>query len=202
MKENSFRPLSPRFTEALSYATILHANQRRKGTTIPYVSHLLAVAAIVLEYGGVEDEAIAALLHDAIEDQGGVATRDVILSRFGEEVAAIVDGCTDADTLPKPPWRQRKDAYIAHIGCASPSIRLVSAADKLANARSLVKDYRQVGDNLWDKFNASREDTLWYYRALVTAFQTTGSTPLIDELDRTVSELERLTASFSRLPQT
>lgn len=186
--------LSLRFDEAFAYASRLHACQVRKGSDIPYLSHLLAVTAIVLECGGGEDEAIAALLHDAIEDQGGPATRDEIRRRFGEHVVAIVDGCTDAETVPKPPWRQRKEAYVAHVGDASPSVRLVSAADKLHNARSILVDYRQLGEALWDRFRGGRDGTLWYYRALVDAFRAKEFTPLVEELERTVGELERLAA--------
>ena len=186
---------SPRLDEAFAFASRLHAGQVRKGTTIPYLSHLLAVTAIVLECGGGEDEAIAALLHDAIEDQGGSAIRAEIRHRFGEHVVAIVDGCTDAETVPKPPWRQRKEAYVAHVGDASPSVRLVSAADKLHNARSILADYRRFGEALWDRFRGGRDGTLWYYRALVDAFRAVESTPLIEELERTVRELERLAAA-------
>ena len=184
--------LSSRFEEALLFATKLHAGQLRKGTTIPYVAHLLAVTAIVLENGGNEDEAIAALLHDAIEDQGGDATRQEIRRRFGNTVVAIVDGCTDSDVYPKPPWRARKEAYIAHLRGASPSVRLVSAADKLHNARAVLADYRTMGETLWLRFHGGREGTLWYYRAVADALHTSGRTPLIDELERVVSELEQL----------
>src|SRR5947199_8691848 len=133
--------LTTRFEEALIYATRLHASQSRKGSTTPYIAHLLAVTALVLENGGNEDEAIAALLHDAIEDQGGASTREEIRRHFGDAVVAIVDGCTDTEVMPKPPWRGRKEAYIAHIRHASPSVRLVSAADKLHNARTILADY-------------------------------------------------------------
>ncbi len=187
--------LSERFTAALTYATQLHANQVRKGSGIPYITHLLGVASIALEYGANEDEAIAALLHDAIEDQGGAATREEIRRRFGDNVTAIVDGCTDSDTTPKPPWRQRKEAYIAHLATASHSVLLVSAADKLYNTRSILKDYRIVGESVWERFQGGgKEGTLWYYRSLVIAFYQTGTTPLIEELERVVSELEMLVA--------
>lgn len=186
--------LSSRFDEALVYARQIHATQVRKGTNVPYVAHLLAVTAIVLEHGGGEDEAIAALLHDAIEDQGGFATRDEIRRRFGDNVVAIVVGCTDAETIPKPPWRERKEDYVAHIAVASPSVRLVSAADKLHNARSILADYRRLGEALWSRFNGGRAGTLWYYRSLIDAFRSVQSSPLLEELDRTVSELERLVA--------
>lgn len=184
--------LSPRFEDALTFATRLHTGQVRKRTTVPYISHLLAVTAIVIEQGGDEDEAIAALLHDAVEDQGGPPTREEIRIRFGETVVAIVDGCTDADTIPKPPWQERKGAYIAHVRHASPSIRLVSAADKLHNARAILLDYRQLGEALWGRFMGGRVGALWYYRALADAFREIESTPLTGELDRTVRELEQL----------
>lgn len=184
--------LSERFTEALTFATQLHATQIRKGSGIPYIAHLLGVASIALEYGANEDEAIAALLHDAIEDQGGAATREEIRRRFGDNVTEIVDGCTDSDTTPKPPWRQRKEAYIAHIATASPSVRLVSSADKLYNAGSILKDYRVVGESLWERFKGGKDGSLWYYRSLVEAFRKAGSTPLIEELDRVVSQIEQL----------
>jgi (p)ppGpp synthase/HD superfamily hydrolase len=186
--------LSARFREGLVFAAELHADQRRKGTEVPYVAHLLGVASIALEHGADEDEAIAALLHDAVEDQGGPTTREEIRRRFGERVAAIVDGCTDADTIPKPAWRERKETYIAHIPNASPSTLLVSAADKLHNARAILVDYRVAGESLWTRFKGGRDGTLWYYRALLRAFQNTGRAPrpLIEELDRVVSELERL----------
>lgn len=184
--------LSQRFTDALTFATTLHANQIRKGSGVPYISHLLGVTSIALEHGANEDEAIAALLHDAIEDQGGAAIREEIRRRFGDTVTEIVNGCTDADTTPKPPWRQRKEAYIAHIPTASNSVRLVSAADKLHNARSILTDYHIVGEAVWERFQGGREGTLWYYRSLVVAFRQAGSSPLIDELDRVVLELEEL----------
>ncbi len=190
--------LSNRFTEALVYATELHANQKRKGGKVPYISHLLTVASVVLEYGGNEDEAIAALLHDAVEDQGGPATREVIRQKFGENVAAIVDGCTDSDVTPKPPWRPCKEEYINHIPTASASVRLVSAADKLHNAWSILKDYRIEGETVWNKFNGGKAGTLWYYRALVSAFRQVESHPLVDELDRVVTKLEYLVAKNSK----
>jgi len=184
--------MNRRFEDALVYATRLHADQKRKGTGIPYVAHLLAVAGIVLSYGGAEDEAIAALLHDAIEDQGGDATRREIGARFGPVVAEIVEGCTDTDQDPKPPWRPRKETYIQHVRNASPSVRLVSAADKLDNARAILRDYRAVGEEVWKRFTGGREGTLWYYRALVQAFREAGSNPLVDELDRVVAEIQHL----------
>lgn len=184
-----------RFTEALSYATELHQEQIRKGTDIPYISHLLAVASLVLENGGKEDEAIAALLHDAIEDQGGDATRQEIRKRFGEQVASIVDGCTDAEVTPKPPWRKRKEAYVAHLREAPPSVRLVSAADKLHNLRSILMDFRKEGEKLWDRFNASKEESLWYYGEIVSILKAQGPEHLADELERTLEILKEIASS-------
>jgi GTP pyrophosphokinase len=185
-------PLTSRFETALAFAARLHGGQVRKGTPIPYVAHLLAVAGLVIEHGGDEDEAIAALLHDAVEDQGGAHARDMIRRLFGERVLAIVEGCTDADVLPKPPWRARKEAYLAHLPEASASVRLVSAADKVHNVRAIVFDLRRLGDSLWGRFNGGREGTLWYYRALVDRFAASGPADLAAELRRAVEEMERL----------
>jgi GTP pyrophosphokinase len=188
--------LTPRYEEALVYAVQKHATQVRKATSIPYAAHLLAVSSIVLEQGGNEDEAIAALLHDAIEDQGGVKTGDEIRAKFGDEVHAIVVGCTDADVTPKPPWRERKEHYIAHVAHAAEAVKLVSAADKLHNARSIVADFRAMGDALWERFKGGKEGTLWYYRALVRAYRegqpSERVSRLVSELDRVVAEMERL----------
>ncbi len=182
-----------RFEDALVYAHQLHAHQKRKQTDIPYISHLLAVTAIVIENGGTEDEAIAALLHDAIEDAGGDAVRHEIRVRFGERVLTIVEGCTDADEWPKPPWLARKQAYIEHLRAEpDPSIRLVSLADKVHNVQSILRDYRVVGDRVWERFTGKRDGSVWYYRSLLQVFQAGGSSPLIDEFARLVSELEQL----------
>lgn len=184
--------LSHRFEEALTWATQLHASQERKGTGIPYVSHVLAVAAIALEHGATENEAIAALLHDAVEDQGGARTLAEIETRFGTEVAGIVSGCSDTDTIPKPPWRERKEAYVAHLTEASKSVRLVSASDKLHNARAILSDLRLIGEALWGRFSGGRDGTLWYYRALAEAFRIHGPARLASELGLVVREIERL----------
>ena len=187
--------LSTRFQDALTYAAELHKEQLRKGSDVPYVAHLLAVASIALQQGASENEAIAALLHDAVEDQGGAATREEIRKRFGEEVALIVDGCTDTDVTPKPPWRQRKEAYIRHVRDASESVRLVSASDKVDNARAILRDYRQHGEQVWDRFKGGKAGILWYYRSLIEAFTAAGTNPLVEELDRIVSEIERMAAA-------
>jgi GTP pyrophosphokinase len=195
--------LSSRFTDAFAYARELHAEQMRKGTAVPYLAHLMHVAAVVIEHGGTEDEAIAALLHDAVEDQGGPPTLRAIIERFGEDVGAIVSGCSDTDVVPKPPWRERKERYIAHVRTTARSVRLVSAADKLHNARSILADYRVLGDALWSRFSGGKDGTLWYYRALLEAYQSAPGEPipaaLTAELDRVVSELERLAAGVQKL---
>lgn len=191
----------PRFDAALRYASRLHRGQTRKGTPTPFITHLLAVAAVVGEYGGGEDDVIAALLHDAVEDQGGRATLAAIRERFGPNVAAIVLDCSDTDITPKPPWCARKVAYLEHIRALSPSALLVSAADKLHNARSVVADLRMHGDALWGRFNAPKDAQLWYYVRLVDAFRErcaalrqSGAAVerhghLLDELGRVVDEM-------------
>jgi (p)ppGpp synthase/HD superfamily hydrolase len=184
--------LSPKFEEALVYATRVHGGQLRKKTKIPYIGHLLGVTAIALEYGANETEAIAALLHDAVEDCGGAERQREIEEKFGKEVGAIVAGCTDTDQTPKPPWRERKEKYIAHLKSASASTRLVSASDKLHNARAILHNLREDGDEIWSRFKGGKEGTLWYYRSLVTAFRAHGDSALLDELARVVSEIERI----------
>jgi GTP pyrophosphokinase len=187
--------LSSRFESALVFAARLHATQTRKAAGVPYVAHLLGVAAIALEHGADEDAAIAALLHDAVEDQGGASTRAVIRRCFGDAVAAIVDGCTDADTEPKPPWRQRKESYLAHLRTAPAAVRLVSASDKLHNARAILADLRARGSRAFGIFRGGKDGTLWYYRSLVEIFRQTSTVPpLTEELARVVAEIERLAA--------
>jgi (p)ppGpp synthase/HD superfamily hydrolase len=187
--------LSTRFEEALAYAAHLHAGQTRKGSDIPYIGHLLGVTSIVIQYGGDEDQAIAALLHDAAEDQGGRDTLAQIRGRFGDAVADIVAGCTDSWTTPKPPWQARKEAYIAHLAHASQAELLVASADKLHNARTILSDYRVVGEAVWDRFTGRKTGTLWYYHALVDVLRTHYPSPVVEELARVVSELDALVAS-------
>jgi (p)ppGpp synthase/HD superfamily hydrolase len=179
------RLLSPAFNEAVSWALDLHANHLRKGTAIPYVSHLMAVTANVLEAGGTETEAMAAILHDAVEDTA--ATVEDVRERFGDEVAGIVDGCSDADVIPKPPWKARKLAYIEHLKEASESVLIVSMADKYHNANAILKDYREIGEELWNRFNGGREGSLWYYEELAKVI-----TP------RATGRLERLGKAFEK----
>lgn len=194
--------LTERFADACAFALDLHASQKRKGTSIPYSSHLLAVASLVLEHGGDEDQAIAALLHDTLEDQGhhfpgGPAVlRAELARRFGAPVLAIVEACTDTQQMPKPPWRARKEAYLAHLPQAPLPVLRVSAADKLHNARSILSDYRLVGETLWERFSADREQLLWYYRGLLAAFRQAGApVGLVSELGFTLGLLEDLIAA-------
>jgi (p)ppGpp synthase/HD superfamily hydrolase len=185
--------LSPRFEQALQYACMLHNGQVRKGTRVPYVSHLLSVAALALEYGADEDEAIAALLHDAVEDAGGQARLLDLRARFGERVADIVSGCTDTDKQPKPPWDKRKEAYIKGLAQKSPSAHLVSCCDKLHNVRSIIADLRTAGGDAFAKFTGGKAGTLWYYQSLLAEYRRLHVTPrLVEELDRAVAEMVRL----------
>lgn len=185
--------LSPRFEQALTYACILHSGQVRKRTEVPYISHLLSVASLALEYGADEDEAIAALLHDAVEDAGGKPREADLRQRFGNRVADIVVGCTDTDEFPKPPWLERKKTYIEHLQNASASARFVSCCDKLHNARSIVSDLRQHGEQTWAKFNGGREGSLWYYETLAGEYRRLNvCPPLVDELSRTVALMREL----------
>jgi (p)ppGpp synthase/HD superfamily hydrolase len=173
--------LTSRSETALDFAFQLHKNQYRKGSNIPYISHLLAVTAIVIENGGSENEAIAALLHDAVEDQGGYDTLHKIHELFGSEVAEIVEGCTDAFTDPKPEWEGRKKAYLKKLKQSSDSILLVSLADKIHNARSLLRDLQSKEEDIWIIFNGGKEGTLWYYQSLVKIFNTSPYSYLATE---------------------
>jgi (p)ppGpp synthase/HD superfamily hydrolase len=181
--------LTKRFEDALVYTAVIHAAQRRKKTNIPYISHLLAVASLTLEHGGDEDQTIAALLHDAAEDQGGEERLADIRARFGDRVADIVKDCTDSWVEPKPPWRPRKEAYLASLPNKSPDSLLVSLADKTHNARAIVADLRVRGDELWDRFTGGRDGSIWYYEALAEAFASALPGPLSDELGRTVQAM-------------
>jgi (p)ppGpp synthase/HD superfamily hydrolase len=194
--------LSAKFETALVYATRVHGGQLRKKTRIPYIAHILGVTAIAMEYGATETEAIGALLHDAVEDCGGAKRLRDIERKFGKAVAKIVDGCTDTDQMPKPPWLARKKAYIAHLRHAPVSTQIVSAADKLHNLRAILMDYRTERDKLWSRFNGGKEGTLWYYAALVEAFPGGKRlTPLLTEIDRTLTTLEALANNRRRVKE-
>jgi (p)ppGpp synthase/HD superfamily hydrolase len=180
-----------RFAAAMAYAHQVHHGQRRKGTGIPYMAHILGVAALALEYGADEEEAIAALLHDAAEDGGGEARLAEIRARFGDIVGDIVLGCSDSlveDPEDKLPWRERKENYLAHLEHASASVCLVSAADKLHNVRSIIRDYHEHGDAIWDRFQGRRDGTLWYYETvadrLIRRHRTQLTRDLQDDVDR------------------
>lgn len=184
--------LGDRFANALVYATQLHSEQRRKVSGVPYIAHLLSVTALVLEDGGTEDEAIAALLHDAIEDQGGAPIREAIRKQFGDAVVSIVDGCTEWDTPPKPPWKERKLRYLERLQQSPLSVQRVSLADKLHNVRSLLLDWRQLGDRVWDSFSQGRDETIWFYRELTQVYNDIHTSGLMLEFAQTVDELEQL----------
>ncbi len=185
-----------RFDEALAMASELHRHQMRKGKDVPYITHLLGVASLVGANGGDEDQVIAGLLHDAIEDcvdeVPDVAAR--IERRFGSRVLSIVDGCTDAYEMPKPPWKERKIAYLAHLRELpdDSAIYLVSLADKVHNARAIVADLGRVGDALWDRFNAGRRGSLWYYDALAEIFADQHPGYLADELSACVRKMNAI----------
>ncbi len=175
--------LGHRFTEALCWANQLHVEQRRKASGAPYVSHVLAVASLVIENGGSEDESIAALLHDAAEDCGGEQTLRRICDHFGSSVADIVLGCSDTIESPKPPWRQRKESHLLQLATAQPSIQLVSIADKLHNLRTTLHQYVADGEPSWSHFHGGRKGTLWYYEEIVRIFQSSRAPrPLVIEL--------------------
>jgi (p)ppGpp synthase/HD superfamily hydrolase len=191
--------LGDSFDRALLLATDHHRRQLRKGTQIPYVSHLLAVASLVLEMGGSETEAIGALLHDAVEDGGGPPMLERIRDEFGEDAARIVAANSDSDAEPKPPWLRRKQDYIAAIAHKQPDELRVSLADKLHNARAILLDYRTHGDALWSRFKSGEGASIrWYYRSLYEAFAARRdalgerAVPVLEELGRTVAEIDRL----------
>jgi (p)ppGpp synthase/HD superfamily hydrolase len=181
--------LTPQFEAALVYATQLHAQQRRKVTHTPYIAHLLSVAALVLEDGGSEEEAIAALLHDAVEDQGGAITRAEIHSRFGSNVTAIVDGCTEPELTPSMTWKEHKQLYLEQLRQASPQVQRVALADKLHNARSLWINFRLQGESIWNQFSGGKENVLWLCNAQFELFHQTSNSWMVEELERVVREL-------------
>jgi (p)ppGpp synthase/HD superfamily hydrolase len=180
--------LGPRFLRAFLFAAEKHSGQARKASTIPYIAHLMGVASLALE-----DIAIAALLHDVVEDCGGAPMLKEVRRSFGKHVAEMVDGCTDADTEPKPPWRERKEKYIRRLKTEAADTRLVSASDKLNNIRSIISDYRAIGESVWSRFNGGRDGTLWYYRTLRDEFLRSKPNRVTREFDLAVKELELMT---------
>lgn len=187
------KQLTQRFETALLFAFQLHKDQYRKQSEILYFSHLLAVTAIVLENGGTENQAIAALLHDAVEDQGGYETLEKIADLFGEEVADIVDGCTDSYTDPKPDWEKRKSDYILKLKKSPEATKLVSLADKVHNARAILSDLKSMEKDVWGKFTGGKSGTLWYYRSLVEIFRDSSFRSLFTELQELVAEITAIT---------
>ena len=194
MTKKSLKPprLGSRLQRAFRYAAEKHAGQTRKQTAIPYLSHLMAVSSLVLEAGGDEDMAIAGLLHDVVEDCGGMPRLREVRKEFGARVAKIVEGCTDSYVEPKPEWLQRKEEYLRHLKRADADTRLVSASDKLHNVRTILTDYRQDGESVWERFSGKKEGTLWYYRALSNEYQRRRPNRITRELEIAVAELERM----------
>jgi (p)ppGpp synthase/HD superfamily hydrolase len=185
---------SDKLQEAVALALSLHQDQMRKGGgDIPYVTHLFAVASLVGENGGTEDEVIAALLHDGPEDQGGEATLRQVRERFGDAVADIVSGCTDTLEDPKPPWRPRKQAFIDQMESQSESVHRVSCADKLHNARCTLSDLREEGSGVWERFSGKRDETLWYYKSLIEVYDRHFDSPLVRALAEVVHDLQEET---------
>jgi (p)ppGpp synthase/HD superfamily hydrolase len=176
---------------AFSYAHEVHARQFKKGTTVPYLGHLMGVSSIVLDDGGTEDEAVGALLHDAAEDHGGRARLEDIRSRFGDGVARIVEDCTDSWETPKPPWIVRKQAYIQHARKLPPPSLRVSVADKVHNTYGILRDLRTVGEEVWTRYEASADDVIAYYESLLRAYREAGGGRLVDELERIVRGIQR-----------
>jgi (p)ppGpp synthase/HD superfamily hydrolase len=186
--------LGDRFVEAVGWAVWLHDAQVRKASSTPYVAHLLAVSSLVLEYGGDEDEAIAALLHDALEDTN--ATRADVEERFGGRVAGLVAACSDTERRPKPPWRERKEQFLARLRSQpDPSVLRIVAADKIHNSRSMVRDHRDLGAELWDRFNAGPRDQVWYHREVAAVVRTHLGGPVAAELDEAVDALAAVVPS-------
>ncbi len=187
--------LTERISLALALAVEAHDKQVRKGTQIPYVAHPMGVASLALDFGADEDQAIAALLHDVLED-GGPQFAPVIEKRFGSRVLALVEGCTDGvpdATGEKAPWEQRKQAYLAHLADADPAVLLVSGADKLHNARAILSDLQTIGPAVFERFTGKKAGTLWYYRSLAAIFAQRQA-PMHKALSSAVAEMERLAA--------
>lgn len=193
--------LGARLQRAFRYAAEQHSGQTRKQSAVPYLSHLMAVCSLVLEAGGDEDMAIAALLHDVVEDCGGMPRLREIRKQFGRRVAKIVEGCTDSFGDPKPEWMQRKKSYLREVKHADVETRLVSASDKLHNVRTILADYRKDGEGVWARFTGKKEGTLWYYRALSDEYRRRGPNRNTRELEIAVAELERAVRENPREPR-
>jgi (p)ppGpp synthase/HD superfamily hydrolase len=200
LQPSHLRPphLGPRLQRAFRYAAEKHAGQARKQSAVPYLSHLMAVASLVLEAGGDEDMAIAALLHDVVEDCGGMLRLREVRKQFGARIAKIVEGCTDSFGEPKREWAERKKDYLREVKHADAETRLISASDKLHNVRTILADYRQHGEAIWTRFSGNKEGTLWYYRALSDEYQRRSPNRITRELEIAVAELERAVSKKPR----
>lgn len=187
--------------QAVTMAAKLHASQRRKLSGAPYLGHLLRVCGLVLEYGGTVNEAVAALLHDAVEDQGGLATWEAIRQEFGEAVASLVLAVSDATEVPKPPWQERKERFIAQLKQASLPVRRLVLCDKIDNLRSLLAEYRVFGEKVWEKFRGGREGTMWYFREILRVLEESSGDDRfaagLQEYRLLVDELVRLAGRSS-----
>jgi len=199
-EKSSLKPpvLGPRLQRAFRYAAEKHFGQTRKQSAVPYISHLMAVASLVLEAGGDEDMAIAGFLHDVVEDCGGMPRLREVRQQFGGRVAKMVEGCTDSFGEPKPEWVERKKDYLREVKHADVDTRLVSASDKLHNVRTILADYRQHGEAIWTRFTGKKEGTLWYYRALSDEYQRRSPNRITRELEIAVVELERTVGKKAR----
>jgi (p)ppGpp synthase/HD superfamily hydrolase len=194
--------LGSKFTTAVDYARHVHI-ERRKGTDIPAMAHLLGVASLVIgeagrvEFAVTEDMVIAAILHDAVEDHGGEPRLGDIEHNFGADVARMVEGLSDSvaeDSNNKGPWEERKKAYIARLRNEPKNVQLISAADKLYNARSILDDYRKIGPEIWKRFKRGRKEQLWYFDTVLEIFKSSGENSIVSELGRVVAELKRISA--------
>lgn len=203
-KADLLRPpkLGRRLQDAFKYAAEQHAGQTRKKSAVPYLAHLIAVTSLVLEAGGDEDMAIAALLHDVVEDCGGMPRLREVRKKFGARVARIVEGCTDSFGDDRGEWRERKQNYLNEVKHADAETRLVSACDKLHNVRTIVSDYRSIGQAVWERFSGKKEGSLWYYRALSDEYQRREPNAITRELALTVTELERLAGKPAKKKKT
>ncbi|MGA2634991.1 MAG: HD domain-containing protein [Terracidiphilus sp.] len=199
--ENEELHLSSRFTSAIDYARHIHI-ERRKGTGIPYMAHLLGVAALVMGESGhagfpvTEDMVIAALLHDAVEDHGGSLRLRDIEHNFGSNVARMVEGLSDSlaeDSSSKQSWQKRKQGYLQRLRQEPADVRLISAADKLYNARAILEDYRKIGPKVWDRFKRGRQEQIWYFDELLATFKSSAANRIVEELERVVNELRHIT---------
>lgn len=194
---DNIQQITPRLYEALQLAFCLHGHDARKSSNVPMIAHMLSVCALVIQDGGDEDEGIAALLHDALEDKPEEINRSEIEKRFGKKVLEIIEVSTDTPSDyvggPKPPWRERKETYLEHARKTNPALLRITVADKIDNARAILADYQHIGNELWKRFKAPQEDQIWYYKSCVEAYRAAGFKGfLLDELVKLVDQLSKL----------